>query len=368
MIAGEGGLARVLDTRKALDLHLHVVEVMDGEFAVGETVRAEVNAAERAATRRNHSATHLLQSALRQVLGEHVKQSGSMVSAERLRFDFSHYAATTHDELRGVEEIVNRAIRDDLPITTTEMDAERALESGATALFGEKYGARVRVVEMADFSRELCGGTHAGRTGEIGVFKIVSETGVAAGTRRIEAITGERAFAHFYELERTLKEIAGLLKCRPEESPDRVRKLADRAKELEKAVQKMKTDAARGGSGGEGPAGTEREIKGVKVWVRNFGDVEPGALRTLVDEMKAKLGSGVAVAASAHGGKAALCVGVTKDLVKRVAAGDVVKLAAAVVGGSGGGRPDMAQAGGPAVDKLDEALDATFGIVERLLG
>ncbi len=367
IIEADSGMARVIDTRKALDMTVHVVEVMDGEFKNGQRVHARLLGDERAATRRNHTATHMLQAALRQVLGEHVKQAGSAVNHERLRFDFSHYTATTQEEVREVENIVNRMIREDLPVTTVEMDVEKAMDGGATALFGEKYGASVRVVEMPGFSKELCGGTHATSTGQIGVFKIIAESGVAAGIRRIEAVTGERALEYFTEMEAKLKEVSGMVKCRPEDAPDRVQKLLDKGKELEKTIKKLQNEKARGGAGGEA-AGEEREVKGVKVRFRNFGEMDGGSLRELVDEMKVKIGSGVIAAGCVNGGKAAICIGVTKDLVGRLQAGAIVKEAAAITGGGGGGRPDMAQAGGPDGNKLDDALNAVFGIVEKMLG
>jgi len=366
VISGESGMARVLETKKTGGLIVHRVEVRDGSFKAGETVTARVNAAERAATVRNHSATHLLQAALRHVLGEHVKQSGSLVNADRLRFDFSHYTATTQEELLEVEEMVNRQIREDLPVSTEEMDIEKAMESGATALFGEKYGASVRVVRMGDFSRELCGGTHAASSGRIGVFKITAETGIAAGIRRIEAVTGEKAFEHFTALDRGLKEVAGLVKCRPEESPERIQKLIDKTKELERAIKKMQADKARGG-GAEAET-LERIVNGVKVQSRNCGELDAATLRNLVDEMKVNIGSGVAVAGTVHDGKAAIAVGVTKDLTKKLNAGQIVKEVAAIVGGGGGGRPDMAQAGGPDTEKLGQALESVFSIVEKMLG
>ncbi|MBI3582120.1 MAG: alanine--tRNA ligase [Nitrospinae bacterium] len=364
-ISGEGGACRVENSGNVMGMIVHRVLMTDGELRSGEVVSAKVNGENRAGTARNHSATHLLQAALKNVLGEHVKQSGSLVNPERLRFDFSHYTATTPEELLEVEEAVNQKIMEDLPVRTTVMDVEKAMESGATALFGEKYGASVRVVEMGGYSKELCGGTHVAASGRIGFFKIISETGVAAGIRRVEAVTGKNAFEYVAGLENKLKEVAGLVKCRPEESPERVQKFLDKTRELERSVKKLQADLIRGGGEAET---SERDVRGVRVVVRNCGDVDPASLRELVDEMKAKAGSGVIAVGAARDGKATLAVGVTKDLEKKVNAGSIIKEAAAIVGGKGGGRPDMAQAGGPNADKLPEALEAIFSIVEKMVG
>ncbi|MBI3793375.1 MAG: alanine--tRNA ligase [Nitrospinae bacterium] len=364
-LTGEGCSAKVETTFKVGDLHVHRVEILDGELSAGDEVLAAVNLGNRSATARNHSATHLLQAALRLELGEHVKQSGSLVNPEKLRFDFSHYTASTPGELLAVEEIVNQRIMDGLLVSTAVMDVEKAMDSGATALFGEKYGASVRVVEMGGFSKELCGGTHVGNSGQIGFFKITSETGVAAGVRRIEAVTGKNAFNYVASLEGRLKDVAGIVKCRPEESPERVQKIVEKNKDLERQVKKLQGDVMRGGTEAET---AERVVKGVKVLARNCGDIDPATLRTLVDEMKVKAGSGVVTAGAVRDGKAALAVGVTKDLEKKLNAGQIIKEAAAIVGGKGGGRADMAQAGGPDAEKLQEALDAVFAIVEKMLG
>lgn len=364
-IVGESGSAKVSNTSKILEMSVHHLEMSDGEFKVGDIVASKVDGRARTATARNHSATHLLQAALRHVLGEHVKQSGSLVNQDRLRFDFSHYTATTSEELAEVEELVNQKIMDDLSVRTVVMDVEKALDSGATALFGEKYGSSVRVVEMGGFSKELCGGTHVTASGQIGFVKVTGETGVAAGVRRIEAVTGSNAYDYVAGLERKLKEVAGLVKCRPDETPDRVQKIIEKTKELERSVKKLQGDAMRGGAQSDT---TERDVRGVKVLVRNCGDADPASLRELVDEMKAKAGSCVAVAGAAKDGKAALAVGVTKDLEKKLNAGLVIKDAAAIVGGKGGGRADMAQAGGPNAEELPKALDAVFSIVEKMLG
>jgi alanyl-tRNA synthetase len=365
LISSMTGRAKVLDTKKPLpSVYSHHVEVTDGELESGQETAAKVNAGEREATRRNHTATHLLHAALKAVLGEHVKQAGSSVAPERFRFDFSHYAAVTTEELRQAEEMVNEVIRRDIHITTEEMSTDKAIESGATALFGEKYGATVRVVAVEGFSTELCGGTHAGSTGEIGVIKIVSESGVAAGVRRIEGLSGAGALGYLLEQERKLKSISGILKSSPDESEDRVAKLVDKTKELEKEIKKLKSDKARGDSGA---SGEEREVAGVKVLVKKLDGVDVDTLRNVVDEAKVKIGSGVVLAGTVTDGKVILIAGVTKDLTKKLQAGKIVKEAAAIVGGGGGGRPDMAQAGGTDVSKIDEAIGSVFNKVEKLI-
>ena len=364
-IESESGKARVENTKKVADsIIVHSVQVTDGVIEKGQKITATVDRSVRSRIVRNHTATHLLQAALRQILGEHVKQSGSLVEGRRLRFDFSHYAPMTDDEIREVEEIVNEKIREDIELQTSEMDLEEALDGGATALFGEKYSSSVRVVQMSGFSRELCGGTHVSRTGEIGLFKITHETGVAAGIRRMEAITGEGAFKYVTELEDRSKEIARIVKGRPEESAERVRKLAEKNKELEKEIKKLKSQKARGSDGTESD---EKIIDGVKVVSARFEELDSSSLRSYVDEMKQKIKSGVVLAGSVNEGKASLIAGVTKDITDKIKAGDIIKEAASYVGGGGGGRPDMAQAGGPNVGGMDDALKSVYAFVEKAL-
>ena len=365
VIVSESGSAKVENARSVMDgLVLHSVTCTDGVIKQGQEVTAKVDRDKRLATIRNHTATHLLQAALRQLLGEHVKQSGSLVEGRRLRFDFSHYMPMTPAEIREVEEVVNEKIREDTQLKTAEMELEKALDGGATALFGEKYTATVRVVEVGDFSRELCGGTHVSRTGEIGLFKITQETGVAAGIRRIEAVTGESAMGYLYGLEEKLGEVAGSVKSSPEDSPARVQKLVEKNKELEKEIKKLKSAKARGG--GE-TVSDERVIKGVKVVTAQFADLDTDSLRNYVDEQKQKIKSGVILAGAVQDGKVALIAGVTKDLTKKLKAGAIVKEAASRVGGGGGGRPDMAQAGGPNVDGMADALKSVYAFVEKAL-
>jgi len=365
VLVSQTGTAKVENTIKVADgLAVHSIIVTDGVIKEGREVTAKVDRDERLSTMRNHTATHLLQAALRQILGEHVKQSGSLVEGRRLRFDFSHYAPMTGDEIREVEEIVNEKIREDIELKTAEMELEEALDGGATALFGEKYASKVRVVEVEGFSRELCGGTHVSRTGEIGLFKITQETGVAAGIRRIEAITGEGAFRYVTKLEDRTNEIAQLVKGRPEESAKRVQKLVEKTKELEKEIKKLKGKMARGSDGAESK---EQVIDGIKIITARFEEMDNSSLRNYVDEMKQKIKSGVVLAGSVNGGKAALIAGVTKDITDKVKAGDIIREAASYVGGGGGGRPDMAQAGGPNVDGLDDALKSVYAFVEKAL-
>ncbi|MFQ5432372.1 MAG: alanine--tRNA ligase [Nitrospinota bacterium] len=365
VLVSQTGTARVENTKKVMDrLVIHLITVIDGVLKEGQVVTAKVNRNARLSTMRNHSATHLLQAALRQVLGEHVKQSGSLVEGRRLRFDFSHYAPMTDEEIREVEEIVNEKIREDIELQTTEMDLEKALDGGATALFGEKYGSSVRVVKMSDFSKELCGGTHVCRTGEIGLFKITQETGVAAGIRRVEAITGELAFRYVRLHEDRLNEIAQLVKRHPDDCVEGVQKLVEKTKELEKEIKKLKSQKARGSDGAESK---EQIIDGIKVISSRLEELDNSSLRSYVDEMKQKIKSGVVLAGSVNEGKAALIAGVTKDITGKVKAGDIIREAASYVGGGGGGRPDMAQAGGPNVDGLDDALKSVYTFVEKAL-
>jgi len=365
-IVSETGRAKVTETKKPLpSLVSHHVKITDGEIRKGQKITARINSAKREATKRNHTATHLLQSALRQVLGEHVKQSGSYVGPDKLRFDFSHFSPVASAELREVERIVNEKIRENIAVSTKEMDTEDAITEGATALFGEKYGAKVRVVDVPGFSRELCGGTHASATGQIGFFKITAETGVAAGIRRIEAVTGEGALEYLLGLESGIRQISSLLKCPPDDSPARVMKLIEANRELEKQIKKIRQEKARGAGGADME---EKEIAGIKVTAKKFEGLDTEALRAMVDETKTKLGSGVVLAATVEDGKVVLVAGVTKDLVGKLHAGKIAKQAASIVGGGGGGRPDMAQAGGTDASKVDEALKSVFDSVKNQLG
>ena len=334
---------------------------------VGDVVTAVVDAERRDAIRRNHTATHLLHAALRATLGTHVKQAGSLVAPDRLRFDFSHYAELGEQDLLDIEDLVNQHILKNDEVKTDLMEIEQALETGAMALFGEKYGDRVRVLSVADgsFSRELCGGTHVSRTGDIGLFKIVSEGSVAAGTRRIEAITGMGVLEHLRKADTTLALVGETLRSKPEEVLEAAQKLVESEKKLRKELdaQQMKSAAAQAGD----LLDQARDIKGVRVLSARVEGVSRPAMRQMVDQLRARLGSGVIALGAVSDGKAALIIGVTKDLTARLDAGKIVRQAAELMEGSGGGRKDLAEAGGKNPDKLDECVNAVPGIVESML-
>ena len=357
---------RVTNTIKQAGSHLHQGLVEKGRFTVGEMVVAEVDTRKRQATALNHSATHLLHAALRDVLGEHVAQKGSLVSPDRLRFDFSHFEAVTAQQLSAIEAMVNDKIQANSAVATEVMALDDAMNSGVTALFGEKYSDEVRVLTMADgFSVELCGGTHVNRTGDIAVFKIVSESGVAAGVRRIEALTGNAALTHYQAIEQGLTEIAGVLKSAPEQTVEKVRQLATKNRELEKELAALKAKMAT--STGRDLASEAIELKGVKVLAHAFDGVDGKTLLSTMDQLKSKLGSAVIVLATANGDKVSLVAGVTKDVTGRVKAGELVNMVASQVGGKGGGRPDMAQAGGNQPEAIPEALASVASWLEERL-
>jgi len=359
-------LGEVKDTQKpAGELIAHMTKVVQGALKVGDEVHLKVNPLTRAPTRLNHTATHLLHAALRKVLGEHVKQAGSLVAPDRLRFDFSHFQPMTREEIRAVEDLVNEKIREDIEVQKKEMAYDEAMGEGAMALFGEKYGDRVRVLKIEHFSTELCGGTHVDRTGEIGLFKIVSESSVAAGVRRIEAITGAGALQYLRDLEDKWNGLARRLKAAPDEIPERIEKQAELLKKYERELSQLKAKLASGGGGGEGDLMRQvREVGGVKVLAlrRDIDDLK--SLRDFSDQVKNKLGSGVSVIGSAAEGKATLIVRVSKDLTPRFDAGKLAKELAAMVGGSGGGKAEMAQAGGPNLEGLDGALSKVYDLVQ----
>jgi alanyl-tRNA synthetase len=345
-------------------LIIHKGIVKRGRIEKGQVVHLVVDAEKRRATALNHTATHLLHAALRKVLGDHIKQAGSLVAPDRLRFDFTHFSHVDPETLEHIETLVNAGIRENVAVATEEMAVERAMQSGATALFEEKYGDRVRVVSLADFSRELCGGTHAGATGDIGLFKILSESSVASGVRRIEAVTGQAALTHVQQAVRHVHHVAQLLRVKAEEVVLRVQQLLGSQKTLEKEVEKLKAGLAdvKAQSGDDRP----REVNGVSVLVKKVVVDKPAALRELADRFKDRLKSGIVILGSPADGKALLIVGITKDVDKRYHAGNIVKALSAILGGSGGGRPDMAQAGGPEVAKLDEALEKAYDIIAEL--
>jgi alanyl-tRNA synthetase len=363
---------RVTDTQKKLgDLFAHVVTVDEGEVSVGAALELMVDHSRRRSIRSNHSATHLLHEALRQVLGDHVAQKGSMVSSERLRFDFSHTKPIADDELERIEAIANRVVLQNDPVVTRLMGVEEAIESGARALFGEKYGDEVRVVSMgAEFgsnkaySVELCGGTHVSRTGDIGLITIISESGVAAGTRRLEAMTGDTARRYLAAESKKLRELAGLLKATPQDAADRLSSLIEERRKFERELADARKKLAMGG-GGSGAASDVSDINGIKFMGRSVEGVEMKDLKGLADEAKIQLGSGVvALLNLAEDGKAGLVVAVTADLTGRFNAVDLVRVGAEALGGKGGGgRPDMAQAGGPDGTKAADAIEAIASVL-----
>ena len=363
-LAAEGLRFDVRDTSKAGGAFLHHGILDSGQLQVGVTIEATVDASVRQATALNHSATHLLHAALRQILGEHVAQKGSLVDSQRLRFDFSHFEAVTSEQLKALEDIVNTEIRLNSPVEIEETDIETAKRKGAMALFGEKYGDRVRVLTMGGgFSVELCGGTHVKRTGDIGLFKIISEGGVAAGVRRIEAVTGEQALAYLNSAEEQLKEAAMLVKGSRDNLLDKLGAVLERNRQLEKELEQLKAKAAS--AAGDDLAGSAVEIKGVKTLSARLDGLDGKALLALVDQLKNKLGSGVILLGGVQDEKVVLVAGVTQDLTARLKAGELMKQAAAVVGGKGGGRPDMAQGGGTDAARLDEALALVRTFVDQ---
>ena len=359
------GVFSVSDTQKYGKAIGHQGSLNSGKLSVGDSVEAEVDIARRDRIRLNHSATHLLHAALRQVLGKHVAQKGSLVNDNYLRFDFSHFEAMKPEEIRQVEDLVNAQIRRNLPIQTTIMDLEEAKEKGAMALFGEKYEDSVRVLTMGDFSTELCGGTHASRTGDIGLFRIQSESGTAAGIRRIEGITGENAINALHQQSDLLQDVAHLVKGDVNSITDKIRTLIERSRVLEKELQQVKGQQAAQESASL--SSQTKEVKGVKLLVRQLDNVEPKILRTMVDDLKNQLGSVIIVLATIADDKVSLIAGVTKDLTDRVKAGELIASVAQQVGGKGGGRPDMAQAGGSDVQALPAALATVEAWVEAKL-
>ena len=344
----------VEDTQKYGQAIGHLGKVAQGSLRVGERVQASIDGARRERIRQSHSATHLMHAALRSVLGEHVAQKGSLVSDGALRFDFSHAEAMKPQQIRQVEDIVNAQIRRNLPIDTQEMGLEEAKAKGAMALFGEKYDAQVRVLSMGDFSTELCGGTHAERTGDIGLFRIVSESGTAAGVRRIEAVTGEQALLAMHQESDMLREAASLVKGDAQSVAEKIRAVMEKSRQLEKALQQLKDQQAAQESASL--SGKAVEVNGVKLLVSQLDGVEPKMLRTMVDDLKNQMGSCIVVLATAEAGKVSLIAGVTKDLTVKVKAGELIGMVAQQVGGKGGGRPDMAQAGGTDAAALPQAL------------
>ena len=355
----------IFDTIKdPTGLIIHKGKIVSGSIKKGDNVTLVVEKTRREAIARNHTATHILHFALRKALGDHVKQAGSLVSPDRLRFDFTHFSQVGPKTLNTIEALVNKRIRENVAVQIEEMDAEDAFKSGATALFEEKYGDRVRVVSLALYSKELCGGTHTGRTGNIGLFKISAESSVASGIRRIEALTGEAALEYIQKTSKIVQETARLIKEKPEDIAKRVDKILTSYKSIEKEMEKLKANLAVAKAGG-----TEediRSINGVKILAKKVAVDKPAALRELADRLKEKIKSGIVVLGSVSGSKVLLITVVTKDLTNRFNAGTIIKQISAVVGGGGGGRPDMAQAGGSMPEKLDQALEKAYEIVEKM--
>jgi len=358
-----GGRVEITDTqRPAGRLVVHRGRVVEGRVAVGELARLAVDGEARAATVRNHTGTHLLHAALHEVLGPEAVQKGSLVSPDRLRFDFTHDAPVTDEEIERIEDLVNTWIERNAAARVREMPYKDAISSGATAMFEEKYGDVVRVVQFGEVSTELCGGTHARATGDIGLLKVVSESGVAAGIRRIEALTGLGALHHLRAQGRVLREVGELLRVPLEDAPARVERLLAERKAAEKEIADLRRRAAAGGAAGDE---NEREIAGVKVIVRRVAGMGGKELRGIVDDLRGRVGSGVVFVTSADADKVALALGVTKDLNGRLRAGDLVREVARIVGGKGGGRPDFAQAGGSDPGRLDEAIDRLYALIEE---
>jgi alanyl-tRNA synthetase len=354
----------VRDTTKTGGAFLHHGVVASGALSLGVEVEAKVDADVQHATSLNHSATHLLHEALRQVLGDHVQQKGSLVDSQRLRFDFSHFEAVKPEQIKALEEIVNREVRRNTEVLTEVTDIETAKRKGAMALFGEKYGDTVRVLSMGgDFSVELCGGIHAKRTGDISLFKIISEGGVASGVRRIEAVTGAAALAYLNAAEEQVKEAAQLVKGNRDNLIDKLSAVLERNRQLEKQLEQLQAKAAS--AAGDDLSNAAVEVKGAKVLAARLDGQDGKALLALVDQLKNKLGHAVILLGSEHEGKVVLVAGVTKDLSSQLKAGDLMKQAAAKVGGKGGGRPDMAQGGGVDVAALDQALALAVPFAEQ---
>ncbi len=358
-MTGDHFRATVVETKKPLDsFHSHFVRIKKGKLRVWDKVKCRVDSEKRMATMRNHTATHLLHSALRSVLGDHLKQAGSLVSPEKLRFDFTHFSALNEEETETVEKLVNEKVLEDLPVVTSVMDIKTAVESGAIALFGEKYGKTVRVVKVPGFTSELCGGTHCKATGEIGLFVILSESSVASGIRRMEALTGNSAFRYLKETKSELDSLKAMLKT---ETPvERVEKLLKNIRTFEKEIQKLKTGSKDVIS--EALKGA-KELKGIKVVKVRHDGLNPEELRNLADNIKDRLQSGIIVVSSVSDGKAAIVCMVTKDLKDKYHAGEIMKRISKIAGGSGGGKPEMAQGGTKEIEKLEEALDSVYDIV-----
>ncbi|HVG23619.1 MAG TPA: alanine--tRNA ligase [Thermoanaerobaculia bacterium] len=365
----DGGRATVLDTQKPFgDMPVSRVRVDEGSLTAGSHARASVPAPVRRDTTANHTATHLLHKALKDILGPTVQQAGSLVAPDRLRFDYTHHAPLSDDQLRAVEDAVNDRVRANLEVTKTVLPLDEAKKSGAVAMFGEKYGEMVRIVAAGDFSREFCGGCHVNRTGDIGIFKIVSDRSLAAGVRRMEAVTGRGALALFQKLDDTAHSVASHANVARDELPAYVRSLQEKQKQLEKEVKQLRLRVATGGGSAAAPSDESQDVSGVKLIARRVDDLSGGDLRNFADELRSKLKSGVVVLGSATDGKVTLLTAVTKDLLDRIQANTLIGKLAPIVGGKGGGKPDLAQAGGKDAEKLNEALAGAPAALRELLG
>jgi alanyl-tRNA synthetase len=363
---GENVLAEIQDTYSVVNgFHLHKTRVEQGELRVGDRITARVDAERRRRIKANHTGTHLLHAALREVLGPHVKQAGSLVAPDRLRFDFTHYAPLTNDEIAEIERLVNDEVLHNRAVETQIKPLEEALNSGAMALFGEKYAADVRVVSVLGFSTELCGGTHVHATGDIGPLKIVSDSSIAAGVRRIEALTADAAISRFQVDEQVIEELASKFKVPLRDIPAQVDKLQEQVRRYEREIEQLKLRMAQAESASA--ADTAREIGGIRVIAQRVSNLDTNGLRQLADSLSQKIRSGVVVLGQATDGKASLVARVTDDLTKRLNAGQIVREISALVGGKGGGRADMATGGGNEPANLDRALEASFETVGRML-
>lgn len=363
--------AHVFDTFAPIaGIVLHKSKIEKGSIKVGDTVTATVDVVKRDATRRNHTATHLVHAALKEVLGTHVKQAGSVVAPNYLRFDFTHYQPISETELQEIEDLVNREILKNDPVNTDLMSIEDAMRSGAMALFGEKYGSQVRVLSIGGgtFSKELCGGTHVRATGDIGSFKIVSDEAVASGVRRIRAITGIDAFARFREDEKLIADSLNVLKTQRDNLPNAIERLQEELKRTRKEVDELKMKIATGAIGGASSNGDEaKDVSGIKVIAKIVDGLDKGGMRHLSDTLMSKQKSGVVILARTEDEKVSFIVRVSDDLTDKVKAGKIVQEIAPIVGGRGGGKPDMAEGGGTDASKLNDALEASYGVIEKML-
>jgi alanyl-tRNA synthetase len=362
-------IARVADTYSPVQgLIIHKVKIEKGSLKVGDIVTAEVDVFTRDATRRNHTATHLVHAALREVLGAHVKQAGSVVAPSYLRFDFTHYQQMTDEEMQEVERLVNEQILRNVKVDTDVMPVEDAIRGGAMALFGEKYSGMMRVLTVQGFSKELCGGTHVRATGDIGVFKITSDESIASGVRRIRAITGFDAYERFREDERLIEQAAANLRTSRAELPAVIGKLQDELKKARREAEELRLKIASGAIGTSASNGDEaREVAGVKVLAKEASGLDAAGMRQLSDTLLARIKSGVVVLGRTNDGKVSLIVRTSDDLSKKVPAGEVIKELAPIIGGKGGGKADMAEGGGSQPEKLSEALQASYGVIEKML-